>query len=117
MLTPSSPTKPEVTSSANPSTVSDSGTDVSWTCAYIRSRRDSPMRDMLRSADSLIALADSPSISITAPSEPTNPAEGASGRAPTLVAMTISSPMPRLRRQRPSSFSLSPPWVPLTQNA
>jgi hypothetical protein len=71
----------------------------------------------LRSADSLIALADRPSISITEPSDPVNPLEGASGRAPTLVAMTISSPMPRLRRQRPSSSSLSPPWVPFTQKA
>ena len=31
--------------------------------------------------------------------------------------MTISSPTPRLRRHRPSSSSLSPPWVPLAQNA
>src|SRR5207248_5533949 len=74
LLTPSNPTKPEVTSSANPSTVSDNGTDVSSTCAYIRSSRDTPMRAMLRSADSLIALADRPSISITDPSAPTNPA-------------------------------------------
>jgi len=42
-------------------------------------------------------LADKPSISIREPSERTKPAAGASGRAPTLVAMTISSPMPRLR--------------------
>ena len=81
-------------------------------CAYIRSSRDTPIRDMLRSADSLIALADRPSISISEPSERTKSVAGASGRAPTLVAMTISSPMPRLRRQRPSSSSLSPPWVP-----
>jgi hypothetical protein len=70
------------------------------------------MRDMLRSADSLIALADRPSIAISDPSGRTKPAAGAKGRAPTLAAMTISSPIPRLRRQRPSSSSLSPPWVP-----
>ena len=81
-------------------------------CAYIRSSRDTPIRDMLRSADSLIALADRPSNATSS-----NPVAGASGRAPTLVAMTISSPMPRLRRQRPSSSSLSPPWVPCTQKA
>jgi hypothetical protein len=71
---------------------------------------------MLRSADSLIALADRPSMGVSDPSGRTNPFAGASGRAPALVAMTISSPMPRLRRHRPSSSSLSPPWVPLTQN-
>ena len=86
-------------------------------CAYIRSSRPTPRRDMLRSADSLIALADRPSISTSEPPERTKSAAGASGRAPTLVAMTISSPMPRLRRQRPSSSSLSPPWVPCTQKA
>ncbi len=42
---------------------------------------------------------------------------GTFGRAPSLVAITISSPTPRARRQRPSSASLSPPWVPSTQNA
>ena len=54
-------------------------------------------------------------------SRPSTPFEkfvaGTSGRPPTLVAMTTSLPMPRLARQRPSSASLSPPWVPLTQNA
>jgi hypothetical protein len=49
--------------------------------------------------------------------DPPNEKLGAIGRAPTLVAMMISSPIPRLRRHRPSSSSLSPPWVPLTQNA
>ena len=42
-------------------------------------------------------------------------AEGAVGRPASLVAMTTSSPIPRSRRQRPSSASLSPPCVPFTQ--
>jgi len=53
--------------------------------------RETPSRDMLRSADSRIAVADSPCIATGCPVEVTNPALGASGRAPTLVAMTISS--------------------------
>ena len=80
-------------------------------CAYSTSSRDTPSRSRLRSADSRITRADSPS-ALSVKLVP-----GASGRAPTLVAITISSPTPRLRRQRPSSSSLSPPWVPLAQNA
>ncbi len=80
-------------------------------CAYSRSSRSVPSRSRLRSEDSRITLADRPS------ALPVKLVPGASGRAPSLVAITISPPMPRLRRQRPSSSSLSPPWVPLTQNA
>lgn len=69
-----------------------------------------PSRSRLRSADSRITLAESPSMSRL------NPLVGAFGRAPSLVAKVISSPIPRLRIQRPSSSSLSPPCVPLTQN-
>ncbi len=73
--------------------------------------RSTPSRSLLRSADSRMDLADRPSTSRL------NPLEGAFGRAPSFVAMVISSPMPRLRIQRPSSSSLSPPCVPFTKNA
>jgi hypothetical protein len=36
-------------------------------------------------------------------------------RAPSFVAITTSSVMPRERRQRPSKASLSPPWLPVSQ--
>lgn len=73
--------------------------------------RSMPRRSRLRSADSRMTLADRPSTSRL------KPLVGWLGRAPSLVATVISSPMPRLRSQRPTSSSLSPPWVPLTQNA
>ena len=101
---------PSATSSAKASTVSASGTAGSSMCAYSKSSRDMPSRSRLRSADSRITRADSPS-ALSVKLVP-----GASGRAPSLVATAISSPTPRLRRQRPSSSSLSPPWVP-TQKA
>lgn len=101
---------PSATSAAKASTVSASGTFGSAMCAYSRSSRAMPSRSRLRSADSRITRADSPS-ALSVKLVP-----GASGRAPTLVAITISSLAPRLRRQRPSSSSLSPPWLPV-QNA
>lgn len=70
-----------------------------------------PSRSRLPSAAVRITFADSPSgLSM-------NPVPGERGAAPSLVAIVISSPMPRLRRQRPRSASLSPPMVPCTQYA
>jgi hypothetical protein len=107
---------PSATSSAKPSTVSASGTAASSMCAYSRSSLAMPSRSRLRSADSRITLADSPS-TLCALAVSVKLMPGATGRPPSLVATTISSPTPRLRRQRPSSSSLSPPWLPVFQNA
>ena len=100
---------PSATSAAKASTVSAIGTAGSSMCAYSRSSRGMPSRSRLRCADSRITGADSPS-GLSMKLVP-----GDSGRAPSFVAITISSPTPRLRRHRPSSSSLSPPWPPLNQ--